>query len=394
MRLHSFLVSLVLAISGIFAETYSGNFHVGGSFSNYYPVLFSVSGVTGVSSMGKLSVFRPAVGADSPIGDWLGSFHSDIEFIPSVWGNMSTKIVSFTYITGNGTPYNDPIADIMDGSTGSNGCQLIIWLKGGATYNWSATNNSIVELTDANVDGISKTSISGHALGFMTSQSALVTKAKNMKYHPNVGLGTDSNGFFGGNVGIGTTNTSQKLSVYDSNFGIASFFGGKVSDGNYRYSQIYIGQYQAGGYCANIGYMAHQADQTTSGFYMTNYGDAEGTTGIFIKKGGYVGIGTTAPDQALTVKGKIHTQEVIINLDGPLADYVFHPAYKLMPLTQVEQYVKANSHLPEIPSAAEVSKNGMSIGEMQNKLLQKVEELTLYVIEQQKQIEELKKNQK
>jgi hypothetical protein len=197
-----------------------------------------------------------------------------------------------------------------------------------------------------------------------------------------------------GNVGIGTTNTSQKLSVYDSNFGIASFFGGKVSDGNYRYSQIYIGQYQAGGYSANIGYMAHQTDQTTSGFYMTNYGDAEGTTGIFIKKGGNVGIGTTAPDQALTVKGKIHTNEVIIDMKDPIADFVFHPSYKLMPLTQVEQYVKTNSHLPEIPSAAEVSKNGMSIGDMQNKLLQKVEELTLYVIEQQKEIEELKKNQK
>jgi hypothetical protein len=61
-----------------------------------------------------------------------------------------------------------------------------------------------------------------------------------------------------------------------------------------------------------------------------------------------------------------------------------------MPLNRVEEYVNANNHLPEMPSASEVSKNGLSMGEMQNKLLQKVEELTLYVIEQQKEINQLK----
>ena len=72
-----------------------------------------------------------------------------------------------------------------------------------------------------------------------------------------------------------------------------------------------------------------------------------------------------------------------------------------MPLNQVEQYVNTNSHLPEMPSAAEVSKNGLNMGEMQNKLLQKVEELTLYMIDQQKtinqqsaKIEELEKKLK
>lgn len=109
----------------------------------------------------------------------------------------------------------------------------------------------------------------------------------------------------------------------------------------------------------------------------------------FIQNGN-VGIGTTIPDQKLTVKGKIHAEEVIVDLNVPVADYVFKPNYKLMPLPEVEQFVKANSHLPEIPSATEITKNGLSVGEMQNKLLQKVEELTLYVIEQQKQIELLK----
>jgi len=65
-----------------------------------------------------------------------------------------------------------------------------------------------------------------------------------------------------------------------------------------------------------------------------------------------------------------------------------------MPLHEVEQYVKENSHLPEIPSETEVKQNGLNMGEMQNKLLQKVEELTLYIIEQQKQINQLKQELK
>lgn len=118
------------------------------------------------------------------------------------------------------------------------------------------------------------------------------------------------------------------------------------------------------------------------------------TTAPTLFVGSKVGIGTDKPDEMLTVKGKIHALEVIIDMQGPLADFVFDPTYNLMPLNKVEEFVKANRHLPEIPSAAEVEKKGLSMGEMQNKLLQKIEELTLYVIEQQKQIEELKKAQK
>ena len=108
---------------------------------------------------------------------------------------------------------------------------------------------------------------------------------------------------------------------------------------------------------------------------------------------GKVGIGISTPDELLTVKGTIHATEVKVDLNG-LSDFVFDDKYKLMPLNQVEQYVRKNSRLPEMPSAAQVSKSGLNMGDMQNKLLQKVEELTLYVIEQQKQIEQLKQDLK
>ena len=76
------------------------------------------------------------------------------------------------------------------------------------------------------------------------------------------------------------------------------------------------------------------------------------------------------------------------------ADFVFNDDYQLRPLSEVNAFIETNGHLPEIPSAAEVKENGMSLVEMQVKLLQKIEELTLYMIEQQKRIEELEKNQK
>lgn len=115
-----------------------------------------------------------------------------------------------------------------------------------------------------------------------------------------------------------------------------------------------------------------------------------------------VGIGTQNPDEKLTVKGKIHTQEVLVDLDGAVApDYVFDmyfdgqstlkKDYKMMSLTSLETYLSQNHHLPNVPSAATIEEEGLSLKEMNLTLLEKVEELTLYTIEQQKEIEALKK---
>jgi Phage T4 tail fibre len=111
---------------------------------------------------------------------------------------------------------------------------------------------------------------------------------------------------------------------------------------------------------------------------------------------GNVGIGTKKPDARLTVKGIIHTDEVKVDLDVP-ADYVFQkyftgnsalkPTYKMPNLAQLEAYIKQNHHLPQMPSAADIKTNGLELGKMNNLLLEKVEELTLYTIEQQKQLQ-------
>ncbi|MCR5193389.1 MAG: hypothetical protein K6D59_08800 [Bacteroidales bacterium] len=88
--------------------------------------------------------------------------------------------------------------------------------------------------------------------------------------------------------------------------------------------------------------------------------------------------------------GRVRTKSLTVTLDG-WSDYVFDEGYHLPSLYELEKYVATNRHLPDIPSAKEVDENGVDLGEMNAKLLQKVEELTLYVIDLQKQIDELKK---
>lgn len=107
---------------------------------------------------------------------------------------------------------------------------------------------------------------------------------------------------------------------------------------------------------------------------------------------GNVGIGTASPDEKLTVNGTIHASEVKVNTNIPVPDYVFEKDYKLKSLKEVQDYITLNKHLPEIPSAKEMDKSGINISELNMKLLQKVEELTLYLIEQNKMLSE--QNQK
>ncbi len=99
-----------------------------------------------------------------------------------------------------------------------------------------------------------------------------------------------------------------------------------------------------------------------------------------------VGIGTTTPDEKLAVNGKIHAKEVRVDLTG-WSDFVFEKKYKLPTLEEVEQHIKEKGHLQNIPPATEAIENGILLGDMNAKLLQKIEELTLYAIDQEKKIE-------
>lgn len=119
-----------------------------------------------------------------------------------------------------------------------------------------------------------------------------------------------------------------------------------------------------------------------------------------ISSSGKVGIDvTTFPtnplyaNYKLFVKGGILTDEIRVSLssNGTWADYVFYDKYKLMPLSEVETFIATNKHLPNVPSAKQVKEDGINVSEMFRIQQEKIEELTLYIIEQNKKIEALEK---
>jgi hypothetical protein len=112
--------------------------------------------------------------------------------------------------------------------------------------------------------------------------------------------------------------------------------------------------------------------------------------GITVGTGATIPVGST---YKMAIAGGIITEKVRVATNGTAfwADFVFDKNYSLRPLSEVESFIKTNKHLPKIPSTSDVTKNGIDLAETQALLLQKVEELTLYVIDQNKKIKTLGK---
>ncbi|MCJ8212040.1 hypothetical protein MUY27_20150 [Mucilaginibacter sp. RS28] len=184
-----------------------------------------------------------------------------------------------------------------------------------------------------------------------------------------------------GNVGIGTTNPNNKVDV---NGGITTRDVSYINGVKFNTVNTYYRQVQAEGYNLNIksgdGSSALVLPYTNTDYaHFQNYG---------LVVDGNVGIGTTTPDAKLSVKGAIHTQEVKVDMNN-WGDYVFKPDYHLTSLSAVKNYVDQHHHLPEIPSAQEIEKNGANLGELVKLQMKKIEELTLYLIEKDKKQKQL-----
>lgn len=191
----------------------------------------------------------------------------------------------------------------------------------------------------------------------------------------------------GGNVGIGTTAPSQRLEIYTngpSSMQLTNSADVLGSVGAVRFNM-------AGTEVSTIEAERTIATGRQTALKFSVKDDAGLKEAMRIADNGSIGIGTTSPGSyKLAVEGTIGARRVRITQEPTWADFVFHPDYKLPSLTEVENYIKTNQHLPEIPSAAEVAKDGFDLGEMNKKLLQKVEELTLYLIDMKKELNELK----
>jgi hypothetical protein len=182
--------------------------------------------------------------------------------------------------------------------------------------------------------------------------------------------------YTGGDVGIGTTGPLYFLDV-ESKGSVASGMHdiGWIGRTSTSESALIV-SYHANGTLADYP-IVRSGGYSAAGLALS--GDSSHSAELFIQSGGNVGIGTTSPQHSLHVAGVIGAEEVIVSSTG--ADYVFQPGYRLKPLAEVAKYIKQNGHLPGVPSAQEVQDKGVGLGDMQTKLLAKVEELTLHMIQ-------------
>ncbi|UYQ95517.1 hypothetical protein MKQ68_10435 [Chitinophaga horti] len=153
-------------------------------------------------------------------------------------------------------------------------------------------------------------------------------------------------------------------------------------------SELAVGYSAIGGGASAIGFSRGGSWDTNIKFYtnaVDNVGTHKMTERMRINSDGSVGIGTVNTGTSkLAVEGTISARKVRVTSVNPWPDYVFAKHYRLPSIQEVEQYISAHQHLPDMPSAAEVTEEGLDLGEMNRKLLQKVEELTLYIIGQHK----------
>jgi hypothetical protein len=226
----------------------------------------------------------------------------------------------------------------------------------------------------------------------------------NIERIANTGFTTVMSVGYGNNVGVGTITPAFKLDVEGNG---ARIKNSQAAPGSYTTFRIQGPDYVQGLEIDFFGNNSITSDLNWS------YGGGPGSASIvnvnakpltfgtsnlgrmLIDANGNVAIGTfDAKGYKLAVAGKAIAEEVVVKLQGSWPDYVFEKEYELPSLSDLEQYIKRNRHLPEVPTAAEIKENGLSVGEMNAVLLKKVEELTLYILNQEKRITELEKNRK
>ncbi|UTN03047.1 tail fiber protein [Flavobacterium bizetiae] len=201
-----------------------------------------------------------------------------------------------------------------------------------------------------------------------------------------------------GDVVIGTNNNVAKLTIQASPDGFptplkAISIKGPNSPENANSARDISWDFAAAGSASIRSYRGNNYDTYLQ--FLTNPNSASGNvpqTRLHINDDGNIGIGTTNPQNKLDVKGTIHSQEVKVDMEG-WSDFVFKKEYNLPTLEDVEKHINEKGHLENIPNEEEVLKNGINLGEINAKLLQKIEEMTLYMIDMKKENIEMKTKQ-
>lgn len=257
----------------------------------------------------------------------------------------------------------------------------------------NSSPSAVLDIRDGNNANPSNFRIYADASGNLESTTDITLNyASTKSFAINEGaVGTGINRLFlqNGKMGINNSSPAANLDILDP--GTAEI---RVQSSSSSNSSIWalnsISSYNMGLDNSGIGFIGSNISSPMK-LIQFKINNSTNTPQVWIGKRPTTG---THTDFSLAVDGKLVTNSLYVTLQGNWADFVFEKNYKLMPLSDLENYYKTHRHLPGIPSTEEVKENGLNLEEMNTMLLLKVEELTLYMVELKKELDALKNSSK
>ena len=365
MRNYLFLLLLFICLGNLrISAQVTGSFVVNGDIDKYYPVTFN-DGSWLLNSATELEIGRSKIHTD---GSSRGSLISKFRYHVRNWGNEA-NFIDADIRTGIHASFviTNFIGGWVDVTSANSDANIVIWLRGGTTTYYYKAN---VSVGPGVYDGVTRSlpyrTTNGDSYNYKTAPDSYVI---------NSGVSLSNSLSVNGNVGIGTTIAQEKLRVNGDMALLESFY--KVSSSRASWANTNL-----------IGHGWHINQDFTS---IQVPGNTANTGELRLFSDGNVAIGSKDNyyQYKLSVNGAALFTKAVVKSFNNWPDYVFDSSYQLPSLDSVAQFIQANKHLPEIPSASVIEKEGHDLGEVQKLLLKKVEELTLYVIEQDKKMKEI-----
>lgn len=317
----------------------------------------------------------------SHVGVWGNA--SSVDNSAAVYANNTgTAAIDYAVVAKSSGSGTTNIAVYANASGATNNYGVIVPDGGGKSgFNWSSPS-ALVGIKANDVDNAFRIIGSDFATDFIVDEDGKVGVHMDPTFL-SATFSVDGDGYFSDNLGVGVSNSTSPLAVSGTDE-VVTIMG----------TNPYLQLKNAGD---NIGYIRANSDDLLVATNAENeLGNlilrTNGVDRMYIDPSGNIVMGSTGvsakPGYKLSVDGKVVVEELFVQL-SPWPDYVFTDDYKLRPLVEVEAFINEHNHLPGVPDAQTIESQGLPVGEMQKVLMEKIEELTLYVIDLQKQNQHL-----